>query len=325
MSCYHPIDAWKRGKDIRFEQPGNNETAMAAFGWEKVQIPCGQCIGCRLEYSRQWAIRIVKEAEKYKQNYFVTLTYDPQNVPLQTVVNEETGEVTTGMTLVKKDMQNFMKRLRRKLEYEKGDHNIRFYGCGEYGSEHGRPHYHICIMNLQIPMSWLKEWKKSPAGMIYQCEEIEKLWGKGFITVGAVTWESAAYVARYMMKKAKGKEALWEYKSQGKAPEFTLMSRKPGIAREWYEEHKNEIYKNDEMFIPKKGGARKVKPPRYYDKLFDIENPERMAEIKRNRKQTAVRKRNAELAQTTAEWGQILKAKEHKQEEKCKKLIRTID
>lgn len=84
---------------------------------------------------------------------------------------------------------------------------------------------------------------------IYKCETIEKIWGKGIISVGKVTWNSAAYVARYMLKKQKGAGADWYYQSKGQEPEFTRMSRKPGIGAEYYQANKESIYKNDEIVI----------------------------------------------------------------------------
>lgn len=118
---------------------------------------------------------------------------------------------------------------------------------------------------------------------LYKSEKISNIWKKGFVTIGEVTYESAAYVARYVMKKKFGKEAEQYYISQGKIPEFTTMSRMPGIGYNYYEANKEHIYENDEIYIQKKKGVEKNKPGKYFDKLLEKEDPEKFKEIKRKR------------------------------------------
>ena len=113
---------------------------------------------------------------------------------------------------------------------------------------------------------------------IYRSEELEELWPYGYSTVGEVTFESAAYTARYITKKLTGEET---YRYEGKSPEFALMSRKNGIGGEWFRQYKSDCYPKD--FVTHKG--YKLKPPRYYDKLYEIDNPDEMAEIKSKRLQ----------------------------------------
>ena len=159
-----------------------------------VEIPCGKCIGCRLAYSKEWANRCVLESKGWKNNYFITLTYAPDTLPL----NEEFGNAT----LKPKDLQDFMKRLRIEWQRKHGHDNVRFYACGEYGSKTHRPHYHILAFNL--PLYDLEELKKTDNGdMLYISREIDKIWGKGNTWVGEVNWNTCAYVARYIMKKQK--------------------------------------------------------------------------------------------------------------------------
>lgn len=339
MACYHPITAfWKKGeytdaerrkKVITFKSPGMHLNKYGEMepepGYEIVKLPCGQCIGCRLQYSREWAIRIQKESTLYEQNWFLTLTYDTEHLPWIDSVNTTTGEVILGNPLYPKHLTKFMKDIRRQWEYHFNHEGIRFFACGEYGELYERPHYHICLMNFPIPEEELVlETHNMEGDAIYSCERIEKIWGKGMVRLGALTWQSAAYVARYMVKKQKGPESEAYYHSKGQIPEFTRMSRRPGIGREWYEQHKEEIYKNDEIFIPGKKGAKKLKPAKYFDRLYDIEQPTRMESIKAMRKASMTRGQRLKLAKTSATLDEILKNAETLHKERASKLLRTL-
>lgn len=329
MSCYHPIPAYQH-KTARREETGKKVITFKDMSrnsaWEEIQLPCGQCIGCRLDYSREWANRIVMEASQYKENYFLTLTYDPEHVPIGSAVNLETGELTQGLTLVPKDLVDFMKRLRRHWEYNYHWQGIRFYGCGEYGSQTERPHYHICVMNFPIKEKNLTKLFVNKSGdTIYDCEEIKKIWGKGLISVGTVTWDSAAYVARYMLKKQKGPEADQYYRSQGKAPEFTRMSNRPGIGAGYYEQNKERIYEYDSITLPKRRTSITVKPPAYFDKLYDLDDPENLEKIKEERAKTAKRNEALKDRATTLYPWQRRTVEENRKKEQLKKLPRTLD
>lgn len=217
-------------------------------------------------------MRCVHEASLYDDNCFITLTYDDKHLP-------------PGGTLVKKDFQDFMKRLRFKFSPRR----IRFYQCGEYGETTSRPHYHACLFNLdftdKVPYSG------RDGVTLYTSETLEKLWGKGFATVGAVTFDSAAYVARYIMKKITGEKAEEHYQSvieeTGELftiiPEYTCMSRDGGIGKEWYEKWKADAYPEDQIIM----NGKRMKPPRFYDGLFEQENPKIHQEIKTRRKKFA--------------------------------------
>lgn len=338
MSCYHPITAVynpklaeiEGKKTLHFNWPDFYEYRNGHFvlreGMEEIEVPCGQCIGCRLQYSRQWALRIQKEASTWEHNYFLTLTYDDMHIPNQDVINEATGEIILGHPLNPNDITKFMKRLRITWQRKFGSKNIRFYLCGEYGKQTERPHYHICLMNFPIPEEELEFYKHNELGdNLYKCDLIEKIWGKGIIVVGSLTWQSAAYVARYMLKKQKGnpEQVKTYYKSQGKIPEFTRCSRKPGIAREWYELHKDEIYKNDEIFVPKRGGGTlKLKPAGYFDRLYDLEHPKEMLRIKEARKAYALRAKKLKLTKCNLHWEEILEIAEENHKERASKLVR---
>lgn len=309
MTCYSPMCRAERYGDTFINQKGGISYNYDFFTWEeyenglrpdgrnhydakyrKIQmVPCGKCIGCRLDYSREWANRIMLETKGRDLNecWFITLTYNDENLPFRTVIDCNTGEEITGATLVKKDLSNFMKRLRRHWEHHYGIEGIKFYGCGEYGDTTHRPHYHIAIMGLPLDPLKLKKYKDTEAGRLWSWSEGEKIWGKGFCVIGRLTWDSAAYVARYVLKKQKGPEASNFYESKGIIPEFVNMSRRPGIGREYYEKNKEKIYEHDSLIIKSGNKIIEAKPPKYYDKLYDVENHEVLEKLKIERKRTA--------------------------------------
>lgn len=297
MSCFHPMKAIDWGKQsgsqkhnievVKYNDIDPNCKGVTMYRGRPVkviEIPCGKCIGCRLEYSRQWANRCMAETKTTHDNYFVTLTYDEEHLPRNYWVDTETGEVTENElhSLVRKDMQDFLKRLRTEWARKYSANNIRVFYCGEYGDKRGRPHYHAIIFNL--PIFDLKQVRRSQSGHpLWISEEIEKIWGKGITAIGEVNWETVAYTARYVMKKVKGPDAKKYYEDLGIIPEFTGMSLKPGIGAEYYKQHKDEIYKYDELLVKNKDGVIRAKPSRYYDKLYDLEEPEILAKIKDKR------------------------------------------
>ena len=338
MPCYHPLHAFKvgltdNGKDKYQIESGKVEKIHPRQGnklitdrWitEYTEVPCGKCIGCRLGYSREWADRCMLEAKNYEYNQFITLTYDPEHINLVIGVDRETGEITDVGTLVPEDLTKFIKDLRRYYQYHYQHQNIRFYACGEYGSNTYRPHYHIIAFNLPVED---REYLFSNVNRdrIYTSDIISKIWGKGIVTVGDVTWNSCAYVARYVMKKVKGPEAEEYYQKIGVVPEFVRMSRKPGIARDYYEENKNKIYESDEIVLTnKKGLAKVVKPSKYFDRLYDIEEPELMKAIKEKRRITGELARELQLAKTSLNKEEYLKLQEENKQAQLKLLKRII-
>lgn len=237
---------------------------------EQLSLPCGQCIGCRLERSRQWAMRCLHEASLHQDNAFLTLTYDDQNLP------------TTG-SLYYEDYQLFMKRLRKHAQPKLA----RFYMCGEYGEETFRPHYHACIFGYNFEDRVLL--KTTGAGSkIYTSKTLERLWPHGLSSIGDVNFDSAAYVARYCMKKITGPDAKHAYRrynieadqinmdmetgeiySHELQPEFNKMSLKPGIGANWYQKFRTDVYPHDYVII----NGKEVKPPKYYDTLYTRDRP----------------------------------------------------
>lgn len=282
---------------------------------ESIMIPCGQCIECRLNYSRNWANRMMLEAQYHEFSYFLTLTYDDFHVPLSYFPDPDTGEALPAMTLVKRDMQAFMKRLRRRLEYV-GRPQIRFYGCGEYGTFTKRPHYHIIVFGLVLDD--LERLKTSKLGFPYfRSKLIEECWPNGYSMVCNVSWETCAYVARYVTKKFTGDYKDF-YETFNLTPEFSLMSRKPGIGRQYYEDHKDEMYQTDEMFVSTATGGKTVKPAPYYDKLYDLEQPDLLAKVKMVRRDRAEHAEELRQQQTTL-------SMDEQQEARYKLLLRRYE
>lgn len=345
MPCYHPMRAFKigvneeTGKDILKIESGTTERIHKPIKpvtfrgqrytvwqdqWitEYKEIPCGKCVGCRLDYSRQWAARCMLEAEQYQDNQFVCLTYDPENIPIVPGVSED-GEITMVGTLVPDDLKNFFKRLRITYKRKFNHDNIRFYACGEYGDEKKRPHYHAIIFNLPVPDKEYWYTNKSHQ-KVYRSAFLEKIWGKGIVTTGEVTWESAAYVARYVMKKQKGPDAKTYYKQRGIVPEFVRMSRRPGLALNYYEDNKGKIYECDEIYLKQKKGVIKLKPSKYFDDKFDVEEPELMKAIKEKRQHIAKESLRIKLEKTSLNEEEYRALMERNKEASLKKLIRPM-
>lgn len=258
MPCYSPLAAYQAANgEVVFVERSTHDIVR------QLSLPCGQCIGCRLERSRQWAMRCLHEASLYKQNCFLTLTYDDEHLP------------TRGM-LDYPAFQKFLKRLRKHAAPTRP----RFYMCGEYGPENWRPHYHACIFGFDFPDK--KYHAKSPSGeRIYRSASLEKLWPFGFSSIGAVTFESAAYVARYCVQKITGHNARFHYRRIDSAgeyhlpPEFNRMSLKPGIGARWLEKYQLDVYPHDYVVI----NGKECKPPKYYDRLFSRQFPDDFEEL----------------------------------------------
>lgn len=331
MACYHPLTAIINPNSTTINGKKSIKIVPPLFDTSKVpadlimKIPCGQCVGCRMEYSRQWANRCMLELQYHDSAYFVTLTYDDKHVPRSYYADKETGEAYTSLTLVKRDFQLFMKRLRKRFE---NDH-IRFFMSGEYGSNSFRPHYHAILFGLHLDD--LKLYKQSPQGFAYyNSDSLQKCWSDpdtgepyGFAVVAEVTWETCAYTARYVMKKLTGKEAEF-YSNFNIQPEFTLMSRKPGIARQYYDEHP-DIYKHDFINVKTDKGGKKFRPPRYFDKLYDLDHPEEMEAIRDVRKKMAIEAQKAKLQRTSVSPDHLLEIEERSFDRKIKTLRRPLE
>lgn len=333
MPCYHPITAVgvrnrADGKmTVLFPKNKPAEELVKEANGEILHIPCGQCLGCRLEYSRQWAIRCCLEAKQWSCNYFVTLTYDPEHVPIREHFNvdKSTGDVIkseTVMTLNPSDLQKFIKRLRINFQREYGHTGIRFFACGEYGAKNARPHYHLILFNC--PFQDLKLDRVSGGFAYYRSALLEKTWPYGMSIITDFSFQTAGYVARYMLKKHKGKDTSY-YESHGIEPEFTRCSRRPGLGKDYYELHKDEIYRFDNLYVGIGGGKTLLTaPPKYFDRLFELEEPDILAELKERRKDKSERSMANCLASTSLGLENYLKVCENNKSLSISHLSRNI-
>jgi len=291
MPCYHPIVGYR-------SREGKNDSGAwpvvfnVASGYKdmEVVVPCGKCIGCRLERSKDWAGRCVQESKLWDSNYFITLTYDDQHLP-------------ANMSLRSKDLQDFWKRLRKAVFAENGlvrrvpefevvngkrtlVNGVRYFACGEYGDRSQRPHYHAICFNLEIPD--LIPYKRSFDGsQLWLSNWLSALWGHGHVVIGAVTFETCAYVARYVTKKIYGLAAPEHYGDR--EPEFCRSSNRPGIGFGWFEQYCEEIPRFGSVLV--NGVENRV--PRYYLKKLEERDYEAYLTYKKKRDIIAKRKKDS--------------------------------
>lgn len=279
MPCYTPLHA--------YEGPETLEGKVATV-WRRSQspdqiervLPCGKCIGCRLQYSKSWAMRCMDEAQMYERNCMLTLTYDDEHLP-------EDGSLDVGV------FQNFMKRLRKA--YGSG---IRYFHCGEYGGRLGRPHYHALLFNHDFDDKVLYSVRNG--NQVFTSKALDQIWQNGFSLIGSVTFASAAYVARYVTKKATDSDNRETFVDEStgrrmlvdkvtgvvKADEYVTMSRgckklgTGGIGYDWYRKYRSDVYPEDFKVV----NGSKCRPPRFYDNLLDKDDPELLDILKIRRK-----------------------------------------
>lgn len=272
MPCFHPL----RG----FRSPLPNRNGKFPIVFDRTcaaVIPCGWCVGCQLDKARNWAVRCYHEASLYVENCFVTLTYDDENLP-------------PFGGLVKRDLQLFLKRVRK--QYGAG---IRFFACGEYGEKLGRPHFHICFFNFDFRDK--QYWTERNGYRVYVSEALGRLWSAGLHEIGEMSFEAAAYTARYCLKKVKRGEQDGYYTrlvlETGELvpvePEFTVMSRRPGIGHAWFNRYLGDVFPDD--FVVVRGVP--VRVPRYYELQLEKLDPVEFARIKAERREDAMERGNA--------------------------------
>lgn len=229
------------------------------------------------------------ERSLHNKNCFITLTYSDEHLP-------------EGGSLVLEHFQDFMKRLRRKISPEK----ISFYHCGEYGEELGRPHYHAIIFGYDFPDKTIapKKYQNSKQGdILYVSELLNERWGMGVCIIGNATFESAAYVARYITKKINGEKKEAHYR--GKKPEYATMSRRPPIASKWFEKYENDVYPNDYIILR----GRKMLPPKYYDRKYEITDEDNHSWVKKERKKRAIKNKDNNTPERLAVREKVKQAK----------------
>ncbi|ALS03685.1 VP4 [Gokushovirus WZ-2015a] len=272
MPCYRPIDGYYAAK----KNPNGKRSIVfdvrKALSPAVLKLPCGKCPGCLLERSRQWAVRCMHESKMHPYSSFVTLTYRDDRIP-------------PGGSLRKRDLQLFMKRLRKK--YGK----VRFYACGEYGTGTKRPHYHLLLFGLRFDD--LQRIGTAKGGEpLYCSDKLAEVWPDGYNFIGQVTFESCQYVAKYILKKVDNATKTPDYLTVMTAygevivrePEFTVMSRRPGIGMDWFDQYHSEVYAYDSVI----SNGHEAKPPRFYDVKYELLDFEAMEVVRRNRRRKAL-------------------------------------
>lgn len=269
MTCYHPLDAaYSRDLNPSGKRSLVFNLSSPSASVHRIKVPCGQCVGCRLERGRQWAIRCMHEKRMSTAAVFATLTYSDDKLPVSS---------RGAPTLVRRDATLFMKRLRKKF-----GPNIRFFGCGEYGGVTGRPHYHILLFNFDPPDK--KFYKFAKGGeRLYNSASLDDVWTYGYVVLGDVSFDSARYVAGYILKKVKGAGPFCDVTNR--EAEFGMMSRMPGIGRKWLDAYVREAYAHDTVIID----AKETSIPRYYDTIFEGIDAKRLEVLKRKRRRDIVR------------------------------------
>lgn len=333
MACFYPLDAWQTFEgEIHFYARGTSgkRGAKAPNYRRELTLPCGRCIGCKLDRSKQWTMRLVHEAQLHERTAFITLTYDDNRLELggstpdgvdpppdpltrtsdpprggppsaktrrrteslachsedTRLVSLLTSGSSTRLTLKKRHAQLFLKRLRKDVNSRRGlQGKIRYYMCGEYGEKLERPHYHLALFGEDFREDRYL-WRVDKDKPIYRSPTLERLWPHGNSEIGALETESAAYIASYVTKKVTGDLAHHHYRRTDEngndywlTPEFSLMSRRPGIGKAWFDQYHRDVYPHD--YVVLKG--QKQKPPRYYDELLKKLDPDGLTTIREER------------------------------------------
>lgn len=313
MSCFNPMQAIRSVNSLMRTKKGafpvNFISKVDSFKYKDNPnlisgIPCGQCIGCRLARSAFWAVRMVNESQLHSQNSFITLTFNQDSLLKR----------DSPMSLDKREFQLFMKRLRKScwslhlkrmriLHFfsqvffckkafmwfaKKTFKSPRYYMCGEYGERFQRPHYHAILFGFDFDDKKLEIIKNGK--QYFTSALLSSLWKFGSHIITDVNYDTCAYVARYIMKKHLGKNAWRQYHQYideqtgelvgHRIPEYTTMSRRSGIGKEWLDKYLIDVYPRDKIFMRGKGF---LKPPKYYDTLYEVIDPSDFLRIKQAR------------------------------------------
>lgn len=300
MPCHKPLEA------VRLDDGSIKFNPRSGEG-DPLKLPCGQCLGCRIDRSRMWMVRCLHEASLYEDNCFITLTYDPDKYP------------TTG-SLDYVHFQKFMRRLRKNFP----NTEIRFYMCGEYGEKHKRAHFHAILFNLDFKDTYQRGLTKTGQPDL-DSPTLSRIWGLGRTSVGPANQDTIGYVARYITTKISGRsqdinpntglrydasydrfdpetgEFLYKVKA-----EFNRMSLKPGIGQKWFDQYYADIYPEDSVRLR---DGRRIKPPRFYDTKYDSIDPDGFEAIKQDRILKALKNAEEATPERLAIKAEVLKAR----------------
>lgn len=265
MPCGYPLTAYRpaAGGPIKFQAPRNGRAYI------QIQLPCGQCILCRLEHARQWAVRITHEAQLHEHNCFITLTYADEHLPAYSSLHYP-------------DLQNFWKRLRHQVN------PLRYYAVGEYGDTTNRPHYHACIFGTAF-LEQRTILRETPH-RLWTNDTLSEAWGKGHVSVGALTFQTAQYTASYVTKKLnRARQYVRVDPDTGELIPLVqpraFMSLKPAIGRRWLDLYGEHTYQHDHVVIQ----GRPQKPPKYYDRWLKEKSEQQSEQIKAKRRKQAIK------------------------------------
>lgn len=313
MPCYYPLTAWKSVE--RHERTGKHLLTFnphkALVQGTALRLPCGQCIGCRLKRSEQWGMRCMHEAKMHDQNCMVTLTFDDEHV-------RASHSLFKGNDDEPGDFSKFIQDLRNYARRKAGGRKIRYAGNGEYGDVGGRPHHHGLLFGWDFPDK--RYYMTRKGNPVFKSELLDSLWGKGMCEIGSVTHKSAAYIARYCLKKITGERAEAHYFRQSPIdggwyqvePEFFVTSRRPGIGSTWFDKFASDCFPSDFLVVD----GRKVPVPAYYlGKLDELGQ----VPVKRARKRKAI-----QPAQRWNNTPERLAVREEVRKAKLKTLTRSL-
>lgn len=266
MACYHPVPARQEGdgQQVRIRPP---------IGDANLQLPCGQCLGCRTDRASLWAWRAVHEARYHEHNRFITLTYSDDHLPRDGALQPR------DLWKLLKDLRNDLAaNVRRVAKGRPGrapdllGQRLRYLACGEYGENFGRPHYHALLFGVGFGD------EEVAAKDLYASAYLTKRWGKGEVRIGQLTAASAAYTAQYTMKSMG--RTYCDADGVVKQGPFLRVSSRPGIGAIWVEEFAPDL---QHAYMIVDGAKRRI--PRYYKKKLDDVYPVLAEEIKtRSRK-----------------------------------------
>lgn len=270
MACTAPETYYSRDPAKNDGLRGLTKDPRKALSSATITVACGKCIDCRLAYSREWALRCMHETQTSGDGSFLTLTYDDEHLP-------------DDWDLHYRDFQLFMHRLRKRIPRAG-----RFFMCGEYGDDFGRPHFHAILFNCVFSD---REFYKTVDGVDYYTSELLScLWGNGFCLLGDVTMASAGYVARYNLKKITGPAAGAAYQFVtpdgvvvDRQPPFSQSSLKPGIGADWFAKYVADVFPCDHLVY----AGKKFPVPRYYMKLYERMNEAKAEKVKGKRRLSA--------------------------------------
>lgn len=304
MGCYFPS---RFVLDFESGLTDNNKYIYKPAGrWDpsfmddefSIKVPCGHCLGCRLDSARHWADRMILELDSYNGlGVFLTLTYNDDH--LRWSSDDDSIDIPREPTLYKRDVVLFMKRLRKHYS----DRVLRFFMCGEYGSRTGRPHYHIILYGLGLedfPDKFCIG-KNEFGQPHFGCNSLAQIWSCGFVCLAAVTYKSCSYVARYCMKKAFEPREI-DLRSC-RLPEYVNMSRNPGIGAIYLLEHP-DCLKLSKIYLKDDNGSVEVYLPKYF--IDKIDDDERSAIIEERRKLASDRE-FLKMSQTSLSYHEYLK------------------